>query len=115
MRYADYDEQVFMKHLAQKDAELMAEAKRIDDPLLRDVMYNMAQIVAHFADVEDENVLGASNRLEDEVAGLRENIPIVDDPEEKLQKLEDEVSRLERQNRNLTNRLEKLENKLTNV
>lgn len=31
-------------------------------------MYNMAQIVARYADVEDENVLGASNHLEDELA-----------------------------------------------
>lgn len=44
MRYADYDEQVFMNHLTQKDADLKDEVKRIDDPLLRDVIYNVAQL-----------------------------------------------------------------------
>lgn len=91
MRYADYSEQAFMNHLRTKDAKLMEEAKRIDDPLLRDVMYNMAQIVARYADVEDENVLGASNHLEDEVADLRENMPVADDSNERIDELSDEV------------------------
>lgn len=91
MRYADYSEQAFMNHLTQKDAELKEQAKRIDDPLLRDVMYNMAQIVARYADVEDENVLGASNHLEDELADLRENMPVADDSNERIDELADEV------------------------
>ncbi|MFP7481940.1 hypothetical protein [Weissella paramesenteroides] len=80
-----------MNHLRTKDAKLMEEAKRIDDPLLRDVMYNMAQIVARYADVEDENVLGASNHLEDEVANLRDNMPVVNDSNERIDELADEV------------------------
>lgn len=91
MRYADYSEQAYLSHLRTKDAELMEEAKRIDDPLLRDVMYNMAQIVARYADVEDENVLGASNHLEDEVADLRDNMPVADDSNERIDELADEV------------------------
>lgn len=91
MRYADYSEQAFMNHLRTKDAKLMEEAKRIDDPLLRDVMYNMAQIVARYADVEDENVLGASNYLEDEVADLRDNMSVADDSNERIDELSDEV------------------------
>ena len=87
MRYADYSEQAFMNHLTQKDTDLKEQAKRIDDPLLRDVMYNMAQIVARYADVEDENVLGASNHLEDELADLRDNMPVADNNDE----LADEV------------------------
>ena len=94
MRYEDYDEQVFVNHLAQKDEDLKDELKRIDDPLLRDVIYNVAQIVARYADVEDENVLGASNRLEDELADLRDNMPMVDDPTERLDELENDVFEL---------------------
>lgn len=74
-----------------KDTDLEEQAKRIDDPLLRDVMYNMAQIVARYADVEDENVLGASNHLEDEVADLRDNMPVADDSNERIDELADEV------------------------
>lgn len=91
MRYEDYSEQAFLNHLITKDAELMEEAKRIDDPLLRDVIYNMAQIVARYADVEDENVLGESNHLEDEVADLRDNMPVADDSNERIDELADEV------------------------
>lgn len=91
MRYADYSEQAFMNHLRTKDAKLMEEAKRIDDPLIRDVMYNMAQIVARYADVEDENVLGASNHLEDELADLRDNMPVADNNDEIINELSDEV------------------------
>lgn len=94
MRYSDYDEQAFLNHLVQNDAELKDEVKRIDDPLLRDVIYNVAQIVARYADVEDENVLGASNRLEDELADLRDNMPVVDDPTERLDELENDVFEL---------------------
>lgn len=94
MRYADYSEQAFMNHLTQKDTDLKEQAKRIDDPLLRDVMYNMAQIVARYADVEDENVLGASNYLEDEVADLRDNMPVADDSNERIDELADEVLEL---------------------
>ena len=91
MRYADYSEQAFLNHLRTKDTDLEEQAKRIDDPLLRDVMYNMAQIVARYADVEDENVLGASNHLEDEVADLRDNMPVADDSNERIDELADEV------------------------
>ncbi|WP_404975533.1 hypothetical protein NBT14_02015 [Weissella paramesenteroides] len=91
MRYTDYSEQAFLNHLRTKDAKLMEEAKRIDDPLLRDVIYNMAQIVARYADVEDENVLGASNHLEDELADLRDNMPVADDSNERIDELADEV------------------------
>lgn len=96
MRYADYSEQAFLNHLRTKDAKLMEEAKRIDDPLLRDVMYNMAQIVARYADVEDENVLGASNHLEDEVADLRDNMPVADNNDEIINELSDEVFELKK-------------------
>lgn len=92
MRYADYSEQAFMNHLTQKDTDLKEQAKRIDDPLLRDVIYNMAQIVARYADVEDENVLGASNHLEDELADLRDNMPVADNNDE----LADEVFELKK-------------------
>lgn len=94
MRYADYDEQVFMNHLTQKDADLKDEVKRIDDPLLRDVIYNVAQIVARYSDMEDENILRASNRLEDELADIRDNMPVVDDPTERLDELENDVFEL---------------------
>lgn len=94
MRYADYDEQVFMNLLTQKDADLKDEVKRIDDPLLRDVIYNVAQIVARYSDMEDENILGASNRLEDELADIRDNMPVVDDPTERLDELENDVFEL---------------------
>ncbi|MDF8372115.1 hypothetical protein [Weissella paramesenteroides] len=96
MRYADYSEQAFLNHLRTKDAKLMEEAKRIDDPLLRDVMYNMAQIVARFADVEDENVLGASNHLEDELTDLRDNMPVADNNDEIINELSDEVFELKK-------------------
>lgn len=96
MRYADYSEQAFMNHLTQKDTDLKEQAKRIDDPLLRDVIYNMAQIVARYADVEDENVLGASNHLEDEVADLRENMPVADNNDEIINELSDEVFELKK-------------------
>lgn len=105
MRYADYSEQAFMNHLRTKDAKLMEEAKRIDDPLLRDVMYNMAQIVARFADVEDENVLGASNHLEDELADLRDNMPVVDNNDEIINELSDEVFELKKYIKELEARL----------
>lgn len=101
MRYADYSEQAFMNHLTQKDTDLKEQAKRIDDPLLRDVMYNMAQIVARYADVEDENVLGASNHLEDELADLRDNMPVVDNNDE----LADEVFELKKYIKELEARL----------
>lgn len=101
MRYADYSEQAFLNHLRTKDAKLMEEAKRIDDPLLRDVMYNMAQIVARYTDVEDENVLGASNHLEDELADLRDNMPVVDNNDE----LADEVFELKKYIKELGARL----------
>lgn len=91
MRYTDYSEQAFMNHLTQKDTDLKEQAKKIDDPLLRDVIYNMAQIVARYADVEDENVLGASNHLEDELADLRDNMPVADNNDEIINELSDEV------------------------
>lgn len=105
MRYADYSEQAFMNHLTQKDNDLKEQAKRIDDPLLRDVMYNMAQIVARYADVEDENVLGASNHLEDEVADLRDNMPVVNDSNERIDELADEVLDLKEYIKELETRL----------
>lgn len=105
MRYADYSEQAFMNHLTQKDTDLKEQAKRIDDPLLRDVMYNMAQIVARFADVEDENVLGASNHLEDELADLRDNMPVVDSNDEIINELSDEVFELKEYIKELEARL----------
>lgn len=101
MRYADYSEQAFMNHLTQKDTDLKEQAKRIDDPLLRDVIYNMAQIVARYADVEDENVLGASNHLEDELADLRNNMPVLDNNDE----LADEVFELKKYIKELESRL----------
>lgn len=101
MRYADYSEQAFINHLTQKDTDLKEQAKRIDDPLLRDVMYNMAQIVARYADVEDENVLGASNHLEDELADLRDNMPVADNNDE----IADEVFELKEYIKELEARL----------
>lgn len=94
MRYEDYDEQAFLNHLTQNDEKLKDEVKRIDDPLLRDVIYNVAHIVTRFADLEDENVLGASNHLEDELADLRDNMPVVDGPTERLDELENDVFEL---------------------
>lgn len=105
MRYEDYSEQAFMNHLTQKDTDLKEQAKRIDDPLLRDVIYNMAQIVARFADVEDENVLGASNHLEDELADLRDNMPVVDSNDEIINELSDEVFELKEYIKELESRL----------
>ena len=107
MRYDDYSEQVYMNHLTKKDVELKEEVKRIDDPLLKDIIYNVAQIVARYSDVQDENVLGASNRLEDEVAEIADNMPVIDDDgtDDREDALENEVFELKQ-------RIYELENKL---
>ncbi|MFH7307286.1 hypothetical protein [Weissella paramesenteroides] len=77
------------------------------EPTTADTIRRVAEHVRYYADLEDENVLSDIEDLRSEVA----DIPIVDDPEDRLNELEATVEQLQRENRYLFSKLDELEQK----
>ncbi|WP_404975153.1 hypothetical protein [Weissella paramesenteroides] len=80
----------------------------MDDPLskienkkARDAIEELLFTVVQYADDEDENVIEEAR-----------NIPIVDDPEDRLNELEATVEQLQRENRYLFSKLDELEQRI---
>lgn len=78
------------------------------DPTTADTIRRVAEHVRYYADLEDENVLSDIEDLRSEVA----DIPIVDDPEDRLNELEATVEQLQRENKYLFSKLDELEQKI---
>lgn len=72
----------------------------IENKKTRDAIEELLFTVIQYADDEDENVIEEAR-----------NIPIVDDPEDRLNELEATVEQLQRENRYLFSKLDELEQK----
>lgn len=74
---------------------------KIENKQIRNAIEELLFTVVQYADSEDENVLEEVN-----------DIPIVDDPEDRLNELEATVEQLQRENRYLFSKLDELETRL---
>lgn len=77
------------------------------DPTTADTIRRVAGHVRYYADLEDENVLSDIEDLQAEVR----DIPIVDDPEDRLSELEATVEQLHHENIYLLSKVDELEAK----
>ena len=77
------------------------------DPTTADTIRRVAGHVRYYADLEDENVLSDIEDLQAEVR----DIPIMEDPEDRLNELEATVEQLQLENRYLFSKLDELEAK----
>lgn len=78
------------------------------DPTTAETIIRVAGHVRYYADLEDENVLSEIENLQAEVR----DIPIMEDPEDRLSELEATVEQLQRENRYLFSKLDELEQKI---
>lgn len=74
---------------------------KIENKQIRNAIEELLFTVVQYADSEDENVLEEVN-----------DIPIVDDPEDRLNELEATIAQLQRENRYLFSKLDELEQKI---
>ncbi|WP_288573261.1 hypothetical protein [uncultured Weissella sp.] len=77
------------------------------DPTTAETIRRVAGHVRYYADLEDENVL---SEIEDLQAEVRD-IPIMDDPEDRLNELEATVEQLRHENIYLLSKVDELEAK----
>lgn len=84
-----FDPQLTTEHGTQMDDKI---SKLLEDTSIRNyvMLTKLAGYVRYYADLEDENVLSDIEDLRSEVA----DIPIADNPEERISSLEDEVAEL---------------------
>lgn len=99
-----FDPQLTTEHGTQMDDKI---SKLLEDTSIRNyvMLTKLAGYVRYYADLEDENVLSDIEDLRSEVA----DIPIVDDPEDRLNELEATVEQLQRENRYLFSKLDESE------
>lgn len=95
-----FDPRLTIQHGTQMDDKI---SELLEDTSIRNyvMLTKLAGYVRYYADLEDENVLSDIEDLRSEVA----NIPIVDDPEDRLHDLEETVKQLQRENRYLFSKL----------
>lgn len=86
-----FDPQLTIEHGTQMDGKI---SKLLEDTSIRNyiMLTKLAGYVRYYADLEDENVLSDIEDLRREVA----DIPIADNPEDRISNLEDEVAELKR-------------------
>lgn len=84
-----FDPQLTIEHGTQMNDKI---SKLLEDTSIRNyvMLTKLADYVQYYADLEDENVLSDIEDLRREVA----DIPIADNPEERISSLEDEVAEL---------------------
>ncbi|KAA8445077.1 hypothetical protein ACX9VS_07320 [Weissella paramesenteroides] len=84
-----FDPQLTIEHGTQMNDKI---SKLLEDTSIRNyvMLTKLADYVRYYADLEDENVLSDIEDLRREVA----DIPIADNPEERISSLEDEVAEL---------------------
>lgn len=84
-----FDPQLTIEHGTQMNDKI---SKLLEDTSIRNyvMLTKLAGYVRYYADLEDENVLSDIEDLRREVA----DIPIADNPEERISSLEDEVAEL---------------------
>lgn len=84
-----FDPQLTIEHGTQMNDKI---SKLLEDTSIRNyvMLTKLADYVRCYADLEDENVLSDIEDLRREVA----DIPIADNPEERISSLEDEVAEL---------------------
>ena len=84
-----FDPQLTIEHGTQMNDKI---SKLLEDTSIRNyvMLTKLADYVRYYADIEDENVLSDIEDLRREVA----DIPIADNPEERISSLEDEVAEL---------------------
>lgn len=84
-----FDPQLTIEHGTQMNDKI---SKLLEDTSIRNyvMLTKLADYVRYYANLEDENVLSDIEDLRREVA----DIPIADNPEERISSLEDEVAEL---------------------
>ncbi|MFP7153039.1 hypothetical protein [Weissella paramesenteroides] len=84
-----FDPQLTIEHGTQMNDKI---SKLLEDTSIRNyvMLTKLADYVRYYADLEDENVLSDIEDLRREVT----DIPIADNPEERISSLEDEVAEL---------------------
>lgn len=70
MKLQDYSGQAFLQHLEEKDKALIQRVNELDDFEVKNIIYEVAQIVAKFVMDEDENILHSIDFLEDKIDKL---------------------------------------------
>ncbi|TPF00967.1 hypothetical protein DIS13_08380 [Weissella paramesenteroides] len=104
-----FDSRLTIQHGLAMSNDIQRELDEAElDPTTADTIRRVAGHVRYYADLEDENVLSDIEDLRSEVA----NIPIVDDPEDRIHDLEETVEQLQRENRYLFSKLDELETRL---
>ncbi|MBU7557333.1 hypothetical protein AB5N10_05225 [Weissella paramesenteroides] len=101
-----FDPQLTTEHGTQMDDKI---SKLLEDTSIRNyvMLTKLAGYVRYYADLEDENVL---SEIEDLQAEVRD-IPIMDDPEDRLNELEATVEQLRHENIYLLSKVDELEAK----
>lgn len=74
MKLQDYSGQAFLQHLEEKDEALIQWVNELDDFEVKNIIYEVAQIVAKFVMDEDENILHSIDFLEDKIDKLTTQI-----------------------------------------
>lgn len=104
-----FDSRLTIQHGLAMSNDIQRELDEAElDPTTAYTIRRVAGHVRYYADLEDENVLSDIEDLRSEVA----NIPIVDDPEDRIHDLEETVEQLQRENRYLFSKLDELETRL---
>ncbi|WP_404975532.1 hypothetical protein NBT14_02010 [Weissella paramesenteroides] len=104
-----FDPRLTIQHGLAMSNDIQHELDEAElEPTTADTIRRVAGHVRYYADLEDENVLSDIEDLRSEVA----DIPIVDDPEDRLNELEATVEQLQRENRYLFSKLDELEQKI---
>lgn len=104
-----FDQRLTIQHGLAMSNDIQRELEEAElDPTIADTIRQVAGHVRYYADLEDENVLSDMEDLRSGVA----NVPIVDDPEDRIHDLEETVEQLQRENRYLFSKLDELETRL---
>lgn len=103
-----FDPRLTIEHGLTMSNDIQRELDEAElDPTTADTIRRVAGHVRYYADLEDENVLSDIEDLRIEVA----DIPIVDDPEDRLNELEATVEQLRHENIYLLSKVDELEAK----
>ncbi|WP_288573419.1 hypothetical protein [uncultured Weissella sp.] len=103
-----FDPRLTIQHGLAMSNDIQRELDEAElDPTTADTIRRVAGHVRYYADLEDENVLSDIEDLQAEVR----DIPIMEDPEDRLNELEATVEQLQLENRYLFSKLDELEAK----